>query len=175
MYYLSQIDAITQNNAGPIKLEEDEKIILDDALIGFRRKLVLTDKRLLVQKGKGMFNITWVFENDYQILLSDIEEATVEMDTFTSASILVLKLNNQKKIIIRIGLSDSQLFSSMLGGLQSIGPIKLKAIVDKYMNAINHRIHKTDDHLLQILQTRFVKGEISKTEYEEIKKVLTAG
>ena len=151
---LSQIETTTQNNAGQIKLEEDEKIILDDALIGFRRKLVLTNKRLLVQKGTGMFNLTWVFENNYQILLSDIEEATVEMDTFTSISILVLKLKNQNKIIIRIGLSDSQLVSSMLGGLQSIGPIKLKTIVDKYVNAINHRIHKTDDTPLQILQTR---------------------
>jgi hypothetical protein len=172
---LSQTETTTQNNAGPIKLEEDEKILLDDALIGFRRKLVLTNKRLLVQKGKGMFNITWVFENNYQILLSDIEEATAEMDTFTSISTLVLKLKNQKKVIIRIGLNDSQLASSMLGGLQYIGPIKLKAIVDKYMNSINHQLHSNvEDNPLKLLQMRLVRGEISKTEYEDLKEVLVA-
>lgn len=153
-----------------IGLEEDETVILDEGLIGFRKKLVLTNKRLFEYKGKGVFTVKWVIEK--QIPLSEIEEATQEMETFTSMVTLVLKMKDETKISYQLKLSDSQLLSAQLGGGDMI-IVKVKAITDKYVTAINHQITKTDKlNPLDILKLRLAKGEITKEEYEELKQIL---
>ncbi len=155
-----------------MELEEKENIILDEGPLGYRKKLILTNKRLLVHKGKGFFKVTWKIEQE--IPLTKIEEATEHMDTFTSMSSLILKLKNKEKMNFRFKLTDSQMVGSMFGGdAGSMMTIKVKAVTDKYVTAINHQINKkTEENPLKLLQLRFAKGEISKEEYEEMKQVL---
>ena len=123
------------------------------------------------RQGKGVFNVKWIIEKE--IPLIQIEEATEEMDTFTSYSHLIIKMKNEEKLTFTLGLTDSQVLSATIGDTGSMIPIKVKAITDKYMTAINHQINKKAGEIpLKLLQIRFAKGEISKSEYEEMKKVL---
>ena len=127
--------------------------------------------RLIVYKGKGVFNVKWIVEQE--IPLNQIEEATEEMDTFTSYSHLIVKMKNKEKLTFTFGLTDSQVLSASIGDTSNVITIKVKAITDKYMAAINHQINKkVGENPLKLLQIRFAKGEISKEEYEEMKQVL---
>ena len=154
-----------------MELEEDEDVILDEGIFGFRKKLLLTNKRIIVQKAKGLFSVTWKTENE--IPLSEIEEATEWMDPLSSQSSMILKLKNKEKIYFNFKLTDSEIAVSMLGETGSTLSIKSKAITDKYVTAINHQLNKkAEENPLKILQIRFAKGEISKPEYEEMKQVL---
>ena len=120
-----------------MELEEDENVILDEGFWGYRKKLVLTNKRLLVQKGKGLFRLTWKIENE--IPLGEIEEAYGMMETFTSLSLLILKLKNKEQVHFNFRLTDSQM-PSLMGGAGALIPMEAKAITDKYVTAINHQI-----------------------------------
>ena len=74
-----------------MELEKDENVILDDGFWGLNKKLVLTNKRLLVQKRKGTIISKW--EIEHEILLEEIEDAYGMIDVFTS----LLKLNFEAK------------------------------------------------------------------------------
>ena len=122
---------------GFMELEEDENVILDDGFWGSKKKLVLTNKRLLVQNGNGIFRLRWKTENE--IPLNEIEEAYGMMDTFTSLSSLILKLKNNEKLHFIFRLIDSQMLS-LVGDAGTLIPMKTRAITDKYVTAINHQI-----------------------------------
>ena len=120
-----------------MELEEDENVILDDGFWGSKKKLVLTNKRLLVQNGNGIFRLRWKTENE--IPLNEIEEAYGMMDTFTSLSSLILKLKNNEKLHFIFRLIGSQMLS-LVGDAGTLIPMKTRAITDKYVTAINHQI-----------------------------------
>ena len=122
---------------GFMELEEDENVILDDGFWGSKKKLVLTNKRLLVQNGNGIFRLRWKTENE--IPLNEIEEAYGMMDTFTSLSSLILKLKNNEKMHFIFRLIDSQMLS-LVEDAGTLIPMKTRAITDKYVTAINHQI-----------------------------------
>ena len=65
-----------------MELEKDENVILNDGFWGSNKKLVLTNKRLLVQKRKGSVISKW--EIEHEILLEEIEETYGMIDVFTS-------------------------------------------------------------------------------------------
>jgi len=122
-----------------MELEKDENVILDDGFWESNKKLVLTTKRLLVQKRKGTIISKW--KNENEILLEEIEEAYGMIDVFTSFSSLILKLKNKEQLLFNFRLIDSQM--SRLGGdTGTFIPLKTKKITDKYLTAINHQIHK---------------------------------
>ena len=122
-----------------MELEKDENVILDDGFWGLNKKLVLTNKRLLVQKRQGMVISKW--EIEHEILLEEIEEANGMMDVFTSLSSLILKLKNKDQLLFNFKLIDSQM--PRLG--EDIGTniaTKTKEITNKYLKSINNQIHK---------------------------------
>ena len=122
-----------------MELEKDEKVILDDGYWGSNKKLVLTNKRLLVQKRKGTVTSKWEIENE--ILLDEIEEVYGMIDVFTSLSSLILKLKNKEQLLINFRLIDSQM-PSLGGDTGTFLPMKTKEITDKYLTGINHQIQK---------------------------------
>ena len=122
-----------------MELEKDEKVILDDGFWGLKTKLVLTNKRLLVQKRKGTITSKWIIENETP--LEEIEEAYGMIDVFTSLSSLILKLKNKDQLLFNFRLIDSQM-PSLEGDTGSLVPIKTKEITNKYLTGINHLIHK---------------------------------
>lgn len=122
-----------------MELEEDENTILDDGFWGSKKKLVLTNKRLIVQKQEGIIRLTWKLENE--ILLEEVEEAYGMLDVFTSLSSLILKLKNNEQLIFNFRLVDTQM--SMFGGDTRFSiPMKTKEITDKYLTEINNQILK---------------------------------
>lgn len=121
-------------------LESDEYIVLDDGTLGFRAILTLTNKRLIIQQGKGLFKVTWGKEKE--ILLKEIEEAYAHLESFTSMSVMKLRLRNGRTEDIRFKLRDSEMIGASLGD-PSVGiPMKVKSITDRWVNAINNQIKR---------------------------------
>jgi hypothetical protein len=58
------------------ELQNDERIVLDEAKIAFRGKIILTDKRLVIFKPKGFLSSSFVKRDG--IPLSDILEACTD-------------------------------------------------------------------------------------------------
>lgn len=67
-----------------LELSSGENIILEDGNIGWNRKLVLTNKRLVFLQGKGVFKKTFSVESE--IPLDTIQEACMHSDTCISTS-----------------------------------------------------------------------------------------
>jgi len=120
-----------------MELKKDENVILDDGFWGKNKKLVLTNKRLLVQKRNGTVISKW--EIEHEILLEEIEEAYGMIDVFTSLSSLILKLKNKDQLFFNFRLIDSQMPG--VGGDIGINiAIKTKKITNKYLACINNQI-----------------------------------
>ena len=122
-----------------MELEKDEDVILDDGFWGKNKKLVLTNKRLLVQKRKGTVISNW--EIEYEILLEEIEEAFGMIDVFTSLSSLILKLKNKEQLLFNFRLIDSQM-PKFDGVIETNIAAKTKDITNKYLTGINNQIRK---------------------------------
>jgi len=122
-----------------MELEKDENVILDDGYWGSNKKLVLTNKRLLVQKRKGNFTSKWEIENE--IILDEIEEVYGMIDVFTSLSSLILKLKNKEQLLINFRLIDSQM-PELAGDTGTCIPLKTKEITNRYLIGINNQIQK---------------------------------
>ena len=127
-----------------MELEKDENVILDDGYWGSNKKLVLTNKRLLVQKRKGTVISKW--EIEHEILLEEIKEAYGMIDVFTSLSSLILKLKNKDQLFFNFKLIDSQM-PGLGGDIGINNAIKTKKITNKYLTGINNQIHnKSQKH-----------------------------
>lgn len=122
-----------------MELEKDEDLILDDGLWGSNKKLVLTTKRLLVQKRKGTVISKW--EVEYEIRLEEIEEASGMIDVFTSLSSLILKLKNKEHLFVNFSLIDPQL-CRLERDPESDLAVKTKEITNKYLAIIKSLIHR---------------------------------
>ena len=122
-----------------MELEKDENVILDDGFWGKNKKLVLTNKRLLVQKRKGTVISTW--EIEHEILLEEIEEAYGMIDVFTSLSSLILKLKTKDQLFFNFKLIDSKM-PGLGGDPGTNNAMKTKEITNKYLTGINNQIHK---------------------------------
>lgn len=79
-----------------MKLSEGEQIVLDDGYLGFRRKLTLTNQRLIFWKKHGFFRTSWAQEEE--ILLTEIEEAYTEPSGAFGWSTAMLKMRNDKSM-----------------------------------------------------------------------------
>jgi len=111
-------------------LSDGEEIIFDDGNIGRKKKLVLTNKRLIFLQGKGRFNKT--YQKEDEIPIEDIESA--HYDTEFGAIVLQLK-NGEKEVIDFIGFDS---FEDVLMGTNSdISEVRLQATIDRWVNAIN--------------------------------------
>ena len=124
---------------GIMELEKDETVLIDECFWGSKKKLVLTNRRLLVQKRKGIVRKRWKTENE--ISLDEIEEAYRMMDLFTSLSSLILSLRNREKMHFVFRLTDSQM-PSLIGDVGTLIPMETRAITNKYVTAINRQIQK---------------------------------
>ena len=104
-----------------MKLEQDEQLILDNKFPKSKRRLVLTDKRLLVQDKK---------ETISEIFLNQIKEARGVVDSLTSCSSLILNMKDGEQIQVT--------FEIISGG--HVIPEESKKITDNFLMAINNQI-----------------------------------
>lgn len=122
-----------------MELEKDEKIVLDKGALGFRKKLTLTNKRLIVQEGKGLLSVKWKIAEE--IPIREISEAYAEVGSFTAMSTLMLKLKNGATKEFHLKLNDSQMLGSFLStDMGTDLPMRMKFVVDRWVTAINHLI-----------------------------------
>lgn len=120
-----------------MELEQDETLILDNIVWDSNKKLVLTNKRLLVySKKSNSFSHNW--ELHTEIGIADIQDAYGMFDVFTNLSSLVIKLKNEDVLQFTFRIIDSQecnlAFSNSSIFKQS------KEIMDKYLKAILQQI-----------------------------------
>jgi len=118
-----------------MELEKDEHVILDDGTLGFRKKLTLTNQRLIVQKGKGFFKVSW--KKEEEIPLEEIEEVYAHVDSFPPMSVMKLTLKNGRTKDIRFKLPDSGMVWASLGDSGNVIPMNVKSITDRWVHAIN--------------------------------------
>jgi hypothetical protein len=123
-------------------LKLEEKVILDDSFPSSRKKLVLTDKRLVVYGKKGTFD-EWKIV--YEIFLDEVKETYGVTDVLTSQPILILKLRKDEQLMFTFGI-----FS---GGI--INSVDSKKMAHKYLTAINHQIKKMNNNINQEITNIF--------------------
>jgi hypothetical protein len=124
-------------------LKKDEHVVLDGGVLGFRKNLMLTNKRLVFQKGKGWFKLTW--KDEEEILLNEIVEVYAHVDSFSSMSVMKLKLRNGKTRDIQFKLKDSEMAGASLGDPNLSIPMKVKSITDRWVNAINRQLKMREE------------------------------
>ena len=151
-----------------MELQDDEIILLDDCSLGLREKMVLTNKRIIVQKGKGIFCVTW--KNENEIPLGEIEECYSDVN-FVDGCALRIRLKNNKEVSF---VFQGKIDSMLTDGFNTYTQMQ-KGKSDRWIIAINQareKIEQKPEKPLEVLQLRFAKGEISKAEYEGMKQVL---
>ncbi len=122
-----------------MKLREGEQIVLDDGYLGFRRKLTLTNQRLMFWKKYGFFRTSWAQEEE--IPLAEIEEAYAEPSSAFGWSTAMLKMKNGESVELGLKLPDSEPFMPDLEGESLSGMHqRLKAIKDRWVDAINSQL-----------------------------------
>ena len=124
-----------------MKLLEGETIVLEDSHFGSWRKVTLTNKRLLVQRKKGLFSSYWAIDEEFP--LETIEEAYVETSGFSGSSSLQLRLKKGEKYQLPIDLSgDAALGSLVAGDWVTDVALKQQAVNSRWASAINNQLVK---------------------------------
>lgn len=120
-------------------MKKDERVILDDGPLGFRKKLTLTNKRLITQEGKWFLSVKW--NKVEEIPINDIAEAYTEVGSFIALSTMVLKLKNGQTKEFKLKLSDSQIMGASLSQDMSTNmEMRVKFVTDRWVSAINQLI-----------------------------------
>jgi len=138
-----------QNARGEIlELETGETIILTDGRLGNRETLTLTNKRLIIQKNKGIFKTKLVIKKE--IPLDTIDEATTWFDYWVRVCVR-LRLKNGKSIILPMYMSDREMLKADLendfGGEGVRGFLfettldrRTKPLANRWAEAINNQL-----------------------------------
>jgi hypothetical protein len=122
-----------------IELLEGEKVVLEDSVGSWA--VMLTDKRLVIQKKKGIFHSFWVIVSDFP--LDTIEKAYTEMEPLAGITSLWLDFKD----------GESAQFPKLIGSAELIGTlgaadiptdmaVKINAVNNKWVNAINNQLSK---------------------------------
>lgn len=123
------------------KLLTGEQIVLEDSHFGSSRKVTLTNRRLLIQKKKGLFNSYWMI--DEEIPLEKIDEAYIDSDSLTAIGTLQLKLTTGESYQLPISLSGGQMLGTFgAGDMVTDYALQQKTTNDRWVNAINNQLRK---------------------------------
>ena len=147
----------------------ERQILEDKGYFEGTRRILLTNKRLIFFKKKGVFGDFNLLERE--IPLNDISECTLEKSSLEGNKIKIQLKNGKSHFLI----FPAKLAALAFGSVYDFDQTK-SSITDKWLLAINQQIQKgVQENPLELLQLRFAKGEISKEEYEEMRQVLEGG
>jgi hypothetical protein len=137
-----------------MKLLEGEKVVLDDGYVGYRRKLALTNKRLVYSKKEGMFKTSWNVTEE--IPLEQIEEAYTHTEgglSQSSSALLRMKDGQIRALNINLGSGDAlgMLAAADMGTDMAI---RTKTLCDRWVNAINQQLNKKAENRTELLKKR---------------------
>ena len=127
-----------------MKLKRDEKIVLDNGPLGLKKKLTLTNKRLIIQKDEGVFNVDW--KQEKVIPLDSIEDIYLETKGFSGLSSMKIKLKKQKPFELSLSLGDSWLIGdSPETKLDKDKSEQMKMLNYRWVRAITNQLMKHDE------------------------------
>lgn len=107
-----------------MELENGEKVILNEGIIGWRKTLAVTNRRLLFLKKDKI---------EDEIKLEEISEVHPHTQMFTSLTEMKVKLKNGNETTIIFKSSDL----GLLSGGTSYAVANARTMTDRYVTAIN--------------------------------------
>ena len=134
-----------------MELLEGEKVVLEDGVESWA--VILTNKRLVIQKKKGIRHSIWATVSDFP--LDIIEKAYTEVEPLSGSTTLWLNFKD----------GESAQLPKLIGGAEFLGAfgaadmatdiaVKLNAVNNKWVNAINNQLSK---HQIEQLSNRINK------------------
>ena len=150
-----------------MNLERDEKIVLDNGPLGLGKKLTLTNKRLLIHKDEGVFDVNW--KQEKEIPLNTIEDAYIETESFSNLSSFKLKIKNGKSIELSLSLDNSWLINdSPETNMNKEKSSQLKILNYRWVKAITNQLMKLDKQKKTVIIRKCPKcsKEIIHENYE---------
>jgi hypothetical protein len=115
-----------------MKLLKGERIVLEHSPFGSLRKVTLTNKRLTIQKKKGLYFSFWVIEEEFP--LGNIKEAYIKTASISGTSSLWLKLKDGKLIQVPTELEAADMNKDYA--------LQIKKMNDKWAKVINKHLNK---------------------------------
>jgi hypothetical protein len=126
-----------------MKLKRDEDLIMDNGPLGLKKKLTLTNKRLIIQKDEGVFKVNW--KQEKVISLDSIEDIYLETKGFSGLSSMKIKMKKGKAIELSLSLGDSWLIDdSSESKLNKDKSEQLKMLNYRWVRAITNQLIKDD-------------------------------
>ena len=148
------------------ELLEGEIVVLDDGYVGYKRKLTLTNKRLIYTRGEGLFRTTWKL--DEEIPLEQIEEAyTHTKGGLTQMSSAMLKMKDGKTRALKVSGGSSDLGSLLAADMATDMAVRTKTLCDKWVNAINQQLRLKAESQTEMLEERIRELEEKLKEKEK--------
>ncbi len=127
-----------------MKLKRDENLIMDNGPLGLKKKLMLTNKRLIIQKDEGVFNVDW--KQEKVISLNSIEDIYLETKGFSGLSSMKIKMKKGKSIELSLSLGDSWLIDDTSETkLDKDKSEQLKMLNYRWVRAITNQLMKHDE------------------------------
>ena len=127
-----------------MKLKRDEKIILDNGPLGLKKKLTLTNKRLIIQKDEGVFNVDW--KQEKVIPLDSIEDIYLVTKGFSGLSSMKIKLKKKEPFELSLSLGDSWLIGdSPETKLDKEKSTQLKMLNYRWVRVITNQLMTLDE------------------------------
>ena len=126
-----------------MKLKRTEKIVMDNGPLGLKKKLTLTNKRLIIQKDEGIFNVDW--KQEKAISLDSIADIYLETKDFSGLSAMSIKLKKGKPIKLALSLNGSWLIGdSPETKLDEEKSIQMKMLNYRWVRAITNQLMKLE-------------------------------
>jgi len=136
-----------------MKLLEGEKVVLDDGYVGYKKKLTLTNKRLVYVRGEGFLSTKWKL--DEEIPLEQIEEAyTQTQGGLTQMSKAILKMKNGETRELRVSGGSGDLGSLLAADMATDMAVRTKTLSDRWVNAINAQLGLNTKSQTETLEKR---------------------
>ena len=150
-----------------MELFPNERQILEDkGYFEGTRRIVLTNKRMLFFKKKGFFGDYSTFERE--LPLEDVSSCTL-IKSSVDGNQIKSNLNNGKSHFL---VFPAKLTALAFGSIYDFDQTK-SSITDKWLVAINQQLNnKSEASPLDVLKLRLAKGEITKKEFEELKRTV---
>ena len=152
-------------------MPDEKKILEENCSFGNvkRGRIILSSKRLVIFQKKGL--ISQSYEKVAEIPLEEITEVYSEVRAITGCY-MKFRVKGGDWGMVSFPSTGANLFMGGIYGHEK----SQKAVTDRWINAIkiarkDNEKSETQDPL-KLLQLRLAKGEISKQEYEELKKLL---
>ncbi len=135
-------------------IQEAEKVVLDNGYVGFRKKLTLTNKRLIYRKKEGLFKSEWIVEKEIPLeLIAEVFTNTNKGLAQSSNAMLKMKDGQIKELNVSLGNEDS-IETLFAVDTASDMALRTKTECDRWVNAIDQELRHRVESQTEMLEKR---------------------